>query len=73
MYDYGIVSNLFPDVLTDGIRLSAFLSSVIPYSVAISVGKIKKHLLMVLQMEIARKKKVSRLKYTDGFSPSVIV
>jgi len=28
---------------------------------------------MVLQMEIAHKKKVSRLKYTDGFSPSVIV
>jgi hypothetical protein len=28
---------------------------------------------MVLQTEIARKKKVSRLKYTNGFSPSVIV
>jgi hypothetical protein len=41
--------------------------------VAISVGKIKKHLPMVLQTEIARKKKVSRLKYTDGFIPSVIV
>ena len=28
---------------------------------------------MVLQTEIARQKKVSRLKYTDGFIPSVIV
>jgi hypothetical protein len=27
----------------------------------------KKHLPMVLQTEIARQKKVSRLKYTDGF------
>jgi len=28
---------------------------------------------MILQTEIARQKKVSRLKYTDGFIPSVIV
>jgi hypothetical protein len=28
---------------------------------------------MVLQTEIARQKKVSRLKYTDGFIPLVIV
>jgi hypothetical protein len=28
---------------------------------------------MVLQTEIARQKKFSRLKYTDGFIPSVIV
>jgi hypothetical protein len=33
----------------------------------------KKHLLIVLQTEIARQKKVSRLKYIDGFIPSVIV
>jgi hypothetical protein len=46
--------------------------SVIPNSIAKSVGK-KKHLPMVLQTEIARKKKVSRMKYTDGFIPLVIV
>jgi hypothetical protein len=33
----------------------------------------KKHLPMVLQTEIARKKKIFRLKYTNGFIPSVIV
>jgi hypothetical protein len=33
---------LFTDVITDGLRPSAFLSSVIPPSVAISVGKTKK-------------------------------
>jgi hypothetical protein len=33
---------LFTDVITDGLRPSAFPSSVIPHSVAISVGKTKK-------------------------------
>jgi hypothetical protein len=66
--DLEFVGNFF----TDGKRLLAFLSSVIPNSVAKSVGK-KKKLPMVLQREIAREKKNSRLKYTDGCIPSVIV
>jgi hypothetical protein len=40
--DYQFVGELFTDVFTDIIRLSAFLSSVIPHSVAISIGNIKK-------------------------------
>ena len=40
--DWEYVSKLFTDKLTDGIRPSAYLSSVIPHSVAISVGKTKK-------------------------------
>jgi hypothetical protein len=50
---------------------SAFFSSVIPHSFATLVGK--KKLPMVLQTKIARQKKKSRLKYTDGFIPSVSV
>jgi len=40
--DQKFVSDLFTDVLTDGLCLSTFLSSVISHSVAISVGKTKK-------------------------------
>jgi hypothetical protein len=36
------VGDLFTDVFTDGFGPSAFSSSVIPHSVAISVEKIKK-------------------------------
>jgi hypothetical protein len=47
---------------------SAFLSSVIPHSVAISVGKTKKPFADGFTDGIcAPKKKDSRLKYTDGF------
>jgi hypothetical protein len=39
---YQFVGDLFTDVFTGGLRLSAFLSSVIPHSVPISVGNTKK-------------------------------
>jgi hypothetical protein len=54
---------------TDGNILSmAFLSSVIPHSVAISVENTKKSFVDGFTDEIcAPKKKISRLKYTDGF------
>jgi hypothetical protein len=42
--DYEFVGNLFTDNITDGIRPSVFLSSVIPHSVVISVGNTKKPL-----------------------------
>jgi hypothetical protein len=46
----------------------AFLSSVIPHSVAISVGKTKKPFADGFTDGIcAPKKKYSCLKYTDGF------
>jgi hypothetical protein len=58
----------FTDVITDGLRPSAFPSSVIPPSVAISVGKTKKPFADGFTDGIcAPKKKVSHLKYTDGF------
>jgi len=40
--DYQFVGDLFTDVFTDRLRPSAFPSSVISYSVAISVGNTKK-------------------------------
>jgi hypothetical protein len=40
--DYQFVGDLFTDVFTNGLRLSAFPSSVIPHSVAISVENTKK-------------------------------
>jgi hypothetical protein len=49
--------NSVGDFFTDGLRPSAFLSSVIPPSVAISVGKTKNHLPIVLHTEFARQKK----------------
>jgi hypothetical protein len=54
--DKNFVGDFFTDVITDGLRQSALPSSVIPTSVAISVGK-KNHLPMVLQTEFARQKK----------------
>jgi hypothetical protein len=45
----------------------AFLSSVMPDFVAKFISKKTKQLSMVLQMEIARQKKIFLLKYTDGF------
>ena len=42
MCDYQFVGELFTDVFTDVIILSAFLLSVIPYSVTISVRNTKK-------------------------------
>jgi len=40
--DYKFIGDFFTDVITDGLRPSAFPLSVIPPSVAISVGKTKK-------------------------------
>jgi hypothetical protein len=40
--DYQFIGDLFTDVFTDGLCPSAFLLSVIPHSVAISVGNTKK-------------------------------
>ena len=42
VYDYKFVGDFFTDVIADGLRPSAFPSSVIPHSVGISVGKTKK-------------------------------
>jgi hypothetical protein len=68
--DYEFVGNLFTNIFTDEIRPSTFLSSVIPHSVAISVGNTKKPFADGFTDGIcAQKKKVSRLKYTDGFYP----
>jgi len=66
--NYEFVSKLFTNIFTDGIHPSAFLSSVIPHSVAISVENTKKSFVDGFTDEIcAPKKKISRLKYTDGF------
>jgi hypothetical protein len=70
--DLEFVGNFFTDDTPDRNRPSAFLSSVIPNSIATSVGK-KKHVPMVLHTEIARQKNISRLKYTNRLSPSMIV
>ena len=40
--DQKFVGDFFTDIITDGLRPSALPSSVIPHSVAISVGKTKK-------------------------------
>jgi len=66
--DLKFVGDLFTDVLTDGLRPSALLSSVIPHSIAISVRKTKKPFADGFIDRICTpKKKDSRLKYTDGF------
>jgi len=66
--DSKFVGDFFTDVITDGLRPSAFPSSVIPHSVAISVGKTKKPFADGFTDGIcAQKEKDSRLKYTDGF------
>ena len=58
VYNSEFVSNFFIDDILDRNLPSIFLSSIIPNSVATSVGKKKKkQLLMVLQKEIARQKK----------------
>ena len=68
VYDYKFVGDFFTDVIADGLRPSAFPSSVIPHSVGISVGKTKKPFPDGFTDGIcAQKKKDSRLKYTDGF------
>jgi hypothetical protein len=66
--DYQFISDLFTDVFIDRIRPSAFLLLVIPHSIAISVGNTKKPFADGFTDGIfAPKKKVSHLKYTDGF------
>ena len=68
--DYKFVGNLFTDAFTDGIRSSAFLSSLIPHFVAISVKNTKKSFANGFTDGIcAEKKNFSCLKYTDGFYP----
>jgi hypothetical protein len=51
------IGNFITDDITDGNSPSAFLSSVIPHSIAKAVCKKKKTLTMVLQTEIALQKK----------------
>jgi hypothetical protein len=65
--DYQFIGDLFTDVFTDGLRPSAFRSSVIPHFIAISVGNTKKSFADGFTDGICVQKKVSRLKYTDGF------
>jgi hypothetical protein len=66
--DWKFVGDFFTDVITDRLRPSAFPSSVIPPSVAISVRKTKKPFADGFTDGIcAPKKKDSRLKYTDEF------
>ena len=66
--DQKFVGDFFTDVITDGLSPSVFPSSVIPHSVAISVGKTKKPFADGFTDEIcAPKKKDSHLKYTTGF------
>ena len=68
--DRTFVGKVFTDYITDGIRPSEYLLSVIPHSVAISVGNTKK---TFTDGPCAPKKKVSRLEYTDGiFSVGVM-
>jgi hypothetical protein len=67
--DRKFVGDFFTDVITDGLRPSTFPSSVIPPSIAISVGKTKKPFADGFTDGIcAPKKKDFRLKYTDRFS-----
>jgi len=42
VYDYKFVGDFFTEVITNGLRPLALPSSVIPHSVGISIGKIKK-------------------------------
>jgi len=67
VYDYKFIGDFFTDVISDGLRPSALLSSVIPHSVGISVGKTKKPFPDGFTDGICAQKKDSRLKYTDGF------
>jgi hypothetical protein len=68
VHDYKFVGDFFTDVISDGLRSSALLSSVIPHSVGILVGKTKKSFPDGFTNGICvPKKKDSRLKYTDGF------
>ena len=63
MCDYQFVGDLFSDVFTDGL-----CPSVIPHSVVTSVEKTKKPFAGGFTDGIcAAKKKVSLLKYTNGF------
>ena len=61
--DRTFVGKVFTDYITDGLLPSEYLLSVIPHSVAISVGNTKK---TFTDGPCAPKKKVSRLEYTDG-------
>ena len=66
MCDRKFVGKLFTDYITDGIRPSEYLLSVIPHSVAISVGNTKKTFTDGFTDGLcAPKKKVSRLEYID--------
>ena len=81
--DKTFVGKVFTDYITDGILPSEYLLSVIPHSVAISVGNTKKLLPMVLPTDRARQKKKSFplgiyrqnifrrcCENTDGLAPS---
>ena len=64
--DWEFVGKLFTDYITNGIRSSAYLSSVIPHFVAISVKKTKKSFADGFTDGICVSKKKSHLKYFDG-------
>ena len=70
--DSEFVGIFFTDGLPEGKRPSAFLSLVLPNSIANSVGK-KNIYRWFYRQKLRAKKKVSRLKYTDGFIPSMIM
>jgi hypothetical protein len=73
VYDYNFVGDLLTDVFTDGFGPSAFPSSVIPHSVAISVGKTKKPFADGFTDGICAPKKSFPLEiYRRIFIPSVI-
>jgi hypothetical protein len=71
--DYEFVGNLFIDVFTDEIHPSTFLSSVIPHSIAISVGNTKKPFADGFTDGIwAQKKEFPAWNIPTNFIPSVI-
>jgi len=70
--DSEFVCNFVTDDIPDRKCPLTFLLSVIPNSVAKSIGK-KKQSTMILQTKIARQKNISHLTYTYGFISSVIV
>jgi len=70
--DSAFVGKFFTDDIPKGKRPSAFLSSVIPNSVAKSVSK-KNIFRWFYKQKLPAKKNVSHLKYTNGLIPSVIM
>ena len=68
--DRTFVGKVFTDYITDGIRPSEYLLSVIPHSVAISVGNKKKHIYR--RPVRAKKKKFPAWNIPTEYIPSVL-